>query len=105
MRAQAEELLECPVCGAKLWERRPPFRSGPNSFNCSECGSKLRFSARSQKRILYVVIALCVVGPAAVYARDFFGPLASIIAVFAGAAVVLGMLVWQGRVPQLEEDK
>ena len=105
MRAQSEEQVECPVCGADLWERRPPFRFGPNRFTCESCGSTLRFSGRSQKRLIYAVVALLAFGPIAVLANNIFGNLAGIFTAFSGAVIVLGMLVWQGKVSQLEVDR
>ena len=105
MRAQAEEPVECPVCGTDLWERRPPFRLGPNRFTCKNCGSLLRFSERSQRRIVYVIIAVCAFGPLALLANNIFGGLAGVIAAISGAVIALAMMVWQGMVPQLEVDE
>ena len=105
MRARSEEPVECPVCGAELWERRPPFRLGPNRFSCEACGAMLRFSKKSQKRLVYVVFAVLAFGPSAFLAHMIFGDLAGIFAALGGALIVLGMLVWQGRVAQLEEDR
>ncbi len=104
MRAQSEEPVECPVCGAELWQRRPPFRFGSNRFACDNCGSSLRFSEQSQKRLGYVVVAVLVFGPAALLIGKAFGELAGIFAAIAGAVAVLGLLVWQGQVSQLETD-
>lgn len=105
MRAQSEEPVKCPVCGADLWERRPPFRFAPNRFTCESCGSTLRFSQKSQNRLIFVVIALLAFGPAAILAHYLFGDLAGIFAALAGAVAVLGMMVWQGKISQLEEGE
>ena len=93
------------MCGASLWERRPPFRLGPNSFNCTGCGALLRFSGGSQRRIVYVVIVVCAFGPLAFVASKVFGPMAGVVAALSGAIIALAMMVWQGKLPQLELDE
>ncbi len=102
---QAEESVECPVCGAGLRQRRPPFRLGDNRFDCVNCGTPLRFSGRSQRRLVYVVLVVLATGPVAVAANHLLGGTAGLIIAVSGAAAALGMLVWQGKVPQLEVDK
>ena len=99
----AKERVECPECGTKMWKRRPPFRLGrPRSFACSGCDVKLRFSADSQKRLVYVVLAVIVLGIAAFLSNIYIGQMAGVVIAFLGTGVALGMLVWQGQVPQVE---
>jgi len=102
---RAEESVECPVCGAKLWEVRPPLRLGPNRFKCEKCETLLRFSVHSQKRLIYVFIAVCVFGLVAFLANHIFGDIAGTITATCGAIIALGILVWQSKVPQVEIDK
>jgi len=100
-----EESIECPVCGAKLWEVRPPLRHGPNSFKCEKCETLLRFSDHSQKRLIYVLIAVFVFGLVGFLVNHIYGDIAGTIAATCGAIMALGILVWQGKVPQIEVDK
>ena len=100
----SKESVECPVCGTELYERRPPFRFRSNNFQCINCETRLRFSRRAQKRLVYVVIAVVIFGLTAYLMLNIFGDLAGVIAAICGAGAVLGMLVWQGKVPQLEVD-
>lgn len=101
----SEELVECPVCGAKLLERRPPLRYGPNDFNCEKCGTSLRFSNQSQKRLIYVLLFVFAYGLAAIVINNIFGEMVGVVAAIIGAILALGALVWQGKVPQIEVNK
>ncbi len=101
----AEESVECPVCATKLSERRPPFRRGSGVFSCDQCGTSLRFSKRSQNRFVYIVLFILIFGLVTVFANRFIGDVAGVIAALLGAVVAMGMLVWQGKVPQVEVDE
>lgn len=101
MYADAYEYLPCPKCGAVLRECRP-VALGPQHFTCKQCGASLRFSTRGQRRLIYVVYVALGFGPLAGFAGFALGEAAMLIVAFAGAISALGMLVWQGQVPQLE---
>src|SRR5262249_28003336 len=95
------EFQACPKCGTELSQTRPVM-GGPPSFHCPKCGVYLRFSNQGQKRFKYVILAVCVFGPAAILVRTLFGEGMGAIAAIVGALGALFVLVWQGNVPQLE---
>jgi hypothetical protein len=102
----AEEHVKCPECSTKMWRKRPPFTYGRSKiFSCTNCGVELQFTTQSQSRLIYVVLAVCLFGLVAFLVSWLFGHLAGAVLAFIGAGFSLGMLVWQGQVPQIEVVK
>jgi hypothetical protein len=65
----------------------------------------LQFSSKGQQRLGYVVLGVCVFGPAAALVGHMFGEGAAAISAMVGALASLFALVWQGQAPQLEAIK